>query len=58
LAFQPGIAIPANDALGLDEVNDQGGAIIYGYLVPASEVPQHPATAGQRLSSFLTLLRR
>ena len=43
--FQPGIAIPAGNYLGM-EGTDNGGVEIYGYLVPASEVPQHNATAG------------
>jgi len=37
--FSPGIAVPAGDALGLSQGNDEGVAIVYGYLVPASAVP-------------------
>ena len=37
--FSPGIPVPAGDALGLFASNDDGGAIVYGYLVPASAVP-------------------
>lgn len=51
--YQQGIAIPAGDALGLIGSGDTGGTIIYGYLVPASEVPQHPAAARPRQSSLL-----
>lgn len=50
--FQPGIAIPAGDAIGLSGP-DNGGIEIYGYLVPTSEVPQHAATAGSGRTSFL-----
>ena len=46
--FQPGIAIPAGDAIGLASQNDSGAVQIYGYLVPASAVPRHAATAGAR----------
>ena len=56
--FQPGIAIPAGDALGLGANADLGGVIIYGYLVPASEVPPHAATAGASVKSLLRLLGR
>jgi hypothetical protein len=44
--FQPGIAIPAGDAIGLSSQNDSGAVQIYGYLVPASAVPKHAVTAG------------
>lgn len=37
--FQPGIPVPAGDAVGLAGANQAGAAIIYGYLVPASAVP-------------------
>lgn len=37
--FQPGIAVPAGDAVGLVTADPSGGAEIYGYLVPASAVP-------------------
>jgi hypothetical protein len=37
--FQPGIAVPAGDAVGLVTDDPSGGAEIYGYLVPASAVP-------------------
>jgi hypothetical protein len=56
--FEPGIAVPAGDALGLYGSNDDGGALVYGYLVPASEVPQHPAGARPRLSSFPRMFKR
>ncbi len=44
--FQPGIAIPAGDAIGFSEQNDSGAVQIYGYLVPASSVPRAAVTAG------------
>ena len=56
--FQPGIAIPAGDAIGMYDLHDGGAAVIYGYLVPAADVPRHPAAAGHRLSSFLPVFRR
>lgn len=56
--FQPGIAIPAGDAIGLRSQGDAGGVVMYGYLVPASEVPQHAAIAGSGRTSFLPLPRR
>ena len=56
--FQPGIAIPAGDAIGLRSQGDAAGVVMYGYLVPASEVPQHAATAGSGRTSFLPLPRR
>src|SRR5262249_44662152 len=34
--FEPGIPIPAGDALGLTSDKDIGTAEIYGYLVPAA----------------------
>jgi hypothetical protein len=37
--FQPGIAVPAGDAVGLVTADPSGGAEIYGYLVPQSAVP-------------------
>ena len=37
--FSPGIPVPAGDALGVTQGNDNGVAFIYGYLVPASAVP-------------------
>ena len=37
--FEPGIPIPAGDALGLTNTNDNGTAEIYGYLVPAAAIP-------------------
>ena len=44
--FQPGIAIPAGDAIGLSGQNDSGAVQIYGYLVPASAVAKNAVTAG------------
>ena len=44
--FQPGIAIPAGDAIGISAQNDIGAVQIYGYLVPGSAVPKHTLTAG------------
>lgn len=44
--FQPGIAIPAGDAVGISGQNDRGAVQFYGYLVPASTVPRHAVTAG------------
>lgn len=44
--FQPGIAVPAGDAVGLVTADPSGGAEIYGYLVPAAAVP---ATADRNL---------
>lgn len=55
--FQPGIAIPAGDAIGVSGT-DTGGVEIFGYLVPASEVPQHAATAGSDRTAFLSVLKR
>jgi hypothetical protein len=37
--FQPGIPVPAGDAIGLDGANEAGPIAFYGYLVPASAVP-------------------
>jgi len=37
--FQPGIAIPAGDGIGVLGENDRGAVQIYGYLVPAGAVP-------------------
>jgi hypothetical protein len=56
--FQPGIAIPAGDAIGLWSDDDIGGVVIYGYLVQASEVPPHAVTAGASVKSLLRLLGR
>jgi len=44
--FQPGIAIPAGNTIGLSSQNDRGAVQIYGYLVPASEVRAHAVPAG------------
>jgi hypothetical protein len=44
--FQPGIAIPAGDAIGVSGQNDSGAVQIYGYLVPSSAVPARAVTAG------------
>jgi hypothetical protein len=53
--FQPGVAIPAGDAIGLDGQNDRGAVQIYGYLVPASAVRHATTTEQGRVS--LTLPR-
>jgi hypothetical protein len=37
--FNPGIPIPAGNAVGLRGFNDNGAAVVYGYLVPAAAVP-------------------
>ncbi len=37
--FSPGIAVPAGDAIGLAEGNEDGAVEFYGYLVPAAAVP-------------------
>jgi hypothetical protein len=37
--FDPGIAVPAGDAVGGQGVNGQGAVALYGYLVPAADVP-------------------
>jgi hypothetical protein len=37
--FSPGIAVPAGDAIGLAEGNENGAVEFYGYLVPAAAVP-------------------
>jgi hypothetical protein len=37
--FQPGIPVPAGDCLGMTQINNNGTAEIYGYLVPKAEVP-------------------
>ena len=36
--FDPGIPVPAGDAIGLGGSNDNGVAFVYGYLVPAAAV--------------------
>jgi hypothetical protein len=46
--FQPGIAVPAGEALAVDNVANDGSVEVYGYLVPAADVPstavtKHPA---------------
>ncbi len=57
--YQPGIAIPAGDAIGVrSSGDDHGGVEIYGYLVPASEVPRHAVTAGSGRISLLPLSGR
>ena len=38
--YPSGIVVPAGDAVGLNTFNDSGSAELYGYLVPASAVPQ------------------
>jgi hypothetical protein len=38
-SFQPGIAVPAGDAVGMTGDNESGTVILYGYLVPAAAVP-------------------
>jgi hypothetical protein len=38
--FDPGIPVPAGDAVGLEGSNEDGIIGIYGYLVPASAVPR------------------
>ena len=55
--FQPGIAIPAGDAIGISGQNDMGAAQIYGYLVPASSVPKKAFTAGTGRASLKLPLR-
>jgi hypothetical protein len=37
--FNPGIPVPAGDVFGTKSTNDEGEIEIYGYLVPASDVP-------------------
>jgi hypothetical protein len=37
--FSPGIPVPAGSAVGLNGIQSQGAAFMYGYLVPASAVP-------------------
>jgi hypothetical protein len=37
--FQPGIPVPAGDALAAVEENDLGSVEVYGYLVPKAAVP-------------------
>jgi len=39
--FPSGLPVPAGDALGMDEFNENGKAEIYGYLVPAAAVPNN-----------------
>jgi hypothetical protein len=39
--FPSGLPVPAGDAIGMDEFNENGKAEIYGYLVPASAVPHN-----------------
>lgn len=45
--FDPGIAVPAGDAVGGQRINDHGIVAMYGYLVPAADVPAG-AVSGQR----------
>lgn len=56
--FQPGIPIPAGDAVGLSEQNDNGAVQIYGYLVPASAVRGKAATSGLGRTSVKLRLTR
>ena len=52
--FNPGINVPAGDALGGSSSNDGGSWMIYGYLVPATAVPHAklaPAHYGPRGSA-------
>lgn len=49
--FQPGIAVPAGDAIGISGQNDRGAVQFYGYLVPATSVPRHAFTAGMGRAS-------
>lgn len=43
--FDPGIAVPAGDAVGGASSGDSGSTVLYGYLVPARDVPASAATA-------------
>jgi hypothetical protein len=43
--FDPGIAVPAGDAVGGFAGNDQGSASLYGYLVGSGAVPAGTAIA-------------
>ena len=38
-AFNPGIPVPAGDAIGVPAVNETGSVEVYGYLVPKTDVP-------------------
>jgi len=49
--FQPGIPIPAGDAIGLQSSSADGSAEFYGYLVPAGAIP---ASAGASLPAVGT----
>lgn len=44
--FDPGIPVPAGYAVGGHEVDDHGSVSLYGYLVPAADVP--PATISRQ----------
>jgi hypothetical protein len=37
--FNPGIPVPAGDALGVNATNELGSVEFYGYLVPKADVP-------------------
>jgi hypothetical protein len=49
--FQPGIAVPAGDVLGLNEYYSRGSAEFYGYLVPSNDVPGVPASDVRNVSA-------
>lgn len=45
--LSPGIAVPAGDALGVAESNDTGTLQVFGYLVPAADVPVKAASTSK-----------
>jgi hypothetical protein len=47
--FNPGVAVPAGDAVRGFSLDDQGSAEMYGYLVPASAMPATAAPSSTRL---------
>ncbi len=56
--FQPGIPVPAGDAIGANNFNNTfGAAALYGYLVPAAAVPASIAHAYPKASSLAGLHR-
>jgi len=52
-AFSPGIPVPAGDAVGVAEANELGSVELYGYLVPAGDVPA--AAVGHRAHAQVTI---
>lgn len=53
--FNPGIPVPAGDAIGVPEVNELGSVEFYGYLVPKADVP--PGAVEHSTRTQLTIRR-